>query len=237
MEAASRYHRDTLEFARAITFFDAVYAIALTLLVVNVEPPPREAWTSLGAVLDAGLGGHLLGFAVSFVVIAVFWRANHRLLSGFRGLTPQLIAANLVGLAFVVLIPFTTQAISDPETSDAPLAIAFYAVDISAAVLGSVGVYWLARAQDALVVRPPLRVELVRLADILLTPVVFLLSIPIAYAWGADAGRWTWLALLVLAPISGVLSGRATRRMLADAGPGESDAGAAADTDAGTAAG
>ena len=50
------YERDTIEFARAFTFFDAVYAFALTLLVVNVDPPEASDWKSLTALLGSGLG-------------------------------------------------------------------------------------------------------------------------------------------------------------------------------------
>ncbi|HET8779905.1 MAG TPA: TMEM175 family protein, partial [Agromyces sp.] len=52
----SRYGRDSVEFARAVAFFDAVYAFAITLLVVNMDPPVASDWTSLGALLDSGLG-------------------------------------------------------------------------------------------------------------------------------------------------------------------------------------
>lgn len=79
----TRYGRDSVEFARAVAFFDAIYAFALTLLVVNVDPPEAAAWTSLGALLDSGLGSQLLGFAISFIVIPVFWRVNHRLIARF----------------------------------------------------------------------------------------------------------------------------------------------------------
>jgi uncharacterized membrane protein len=84
-----RYERDTVEFARAFTFFDAVYAFALTLLVVNIDPPSAVDWTSLPALLASGLEWQLFGFAGSFAVIAVFWRVNHRIVSGFHAVTPS----------------------------------------------------------------------------------------------------------------------------------------------------
>ena len=37
--SAEEYGRDSVEFSRAIAFFDAVYAFAVTLLVVNIDPP------------------------------------------------------------------------------------------------------------------------------------------------------------------------------------------------------
>lgn len=113
---AHRYERDSVEFARTFAFLDAVYAIALTLLVVNLDPPEAAAWQSLSTLLASGLGWQLLGFGISFAVIAVFWRANHRIVAGFNAITPATITANLVAIAFVVLVPFSTQGSAMPSS-------------------------------------------------------------------------------------------------------------------------
>ncbi|QTX04015.1 TMEM175 family protein [Agromyces archimandritae] len=210
--AMYRYARDSLEYGRAVAFFDAAYAFALTLLVVNVEPPPASAWGSLPALLDAGLGGHLLGFAMSFLVVAVFWRLNHWLLSAMAGLTTLLIVVSFVALACVVLIPFTTQGLSDPATSGTPLAVALYAIDVSAAGIANSALYWCARAQGMLRVRLSPRIEILRLFDAVCAVGVFLASIGVAYIWGADAARWSWLTLIPLAVLSSALRRREARR-------------------------
>jgi uncharacterized membrane protein len=187
--ATGYYERDTVEFARGVAFFDAVYAFALTLLVVNLDPPDAEDWASLTTFFTSGIEWQLLGFAISFAVIAVFWRVNHRLVALFRALSPATIVANLVATAFVVLIPFSTQGISDVETADEPLTIAVYAVNISCAILAQSAMFWVA---------------------------VFLASIPIAYAFGADWARLTWALLIVLGPLSGRIASRRVARILAE---------------------
>ena len=209
-----RYERESVEFARAFTFLDAVYAFSLTLLVVNVDPPEPAAWSDLGSLLASGLGTQLLGFAVSFVVIAVFWRVNHRIVGGLHAVTPSVLTANLVAIAFVVLIPFTTQGISDQATADEPLAIALYAVDISAAVIAQSSVALLAQRDG--VVRDPLppRALAVRLADTMTTPLVFLASIPVAYLADAGWARVVWLSLIVIGPVSGRIADRRIARIL-----------------------
>lgn len=212
----TRYERDSLEFARAFTFFDAVYAFALTLLVVNVDPPDAADWRDLGTLLASGLEWQLLGFAVSFAVIAVFWRVNHRIAAEFDAVTPGTVVANLIAIAFVVLIPFSTQGISDAETADQPLAVAVYAVNISLAVLGQTAVYYRARHDGVLAEILPRRADAVKLADALVTPAVFLASIPVAYAFGADWGRATWALLIVLGPLSGWWSSKRVERILAE---------------------
>lgn len=214
--AERHYARDTLEFARAFTFFDAVYAFALTLLVVNIDPPEAADWTSPSALLGSGLEWQLLGFAISFSVIAVFWRVNHRIVAGFRALSPGTITANLVAIAFVVLIPFSTQGVSDVDTADAPLAVAVYALDISCAVLAQAALFYVARHDGVLAHPLPRRADRAKLLDTLTIPAIFLASIPIAYAWGADAGRWTWALLIVVGPISGRLTSRRVARIVAE---------------------
>lgn len=214
--SAEEYERDSVEFSRAIAFFDAVYAFAVTLLVVNIDPPEASDWTSLATLMESGLEWQLLGFAISFIVIAVFWRVNHRLVAGFRALSSGAIVANLVAIAFVVLIPFTTQGISDVETSDDPLAIALYAVNISCAVISQSVVFYVAR-HDGLIANPvPRRADHIRFLNTLTTPAVFLLSIPIAYAWGANAARWSWALLFVIGPVAGTLSERKVAKIVAE---------------------
>ena len=62
----------------------------------------------------------------------------------------------------------------------------------------------------------PRRAAVARLLDVLVTPVVFLASIPIAYTYGATAARYTWALLIVLSPISGALASRRIARVLAE---------------------
>ena len=211
-----RYERDTVEFGRAVAFFDAVYAIALTLLVVNIDPPEAADWASLETLLGSGLGWQLLGFAISFAVIAVFWRVNHRIVAGFSALTPATIIANLVAIAFVVLVPFATQGISDFDTADQPLAVAVYAVDISLAVLAQSAMFAVARHDGVLRHPLPRRADTIRFIDTLTTPLVFLASIPVAYAFGADWGRYTWATLLVIGPLSGRWADRRIARIVGE---------------------
>lgn len=212
----AHFHRDSVEFARAFTFFDAVYAFALTLLVVNIDPPEASAWRDPWTWLASGLGWQLLGFVISFVVIAVFWRTNHRLSSGFSGMSPGTMTANIVALAFVVFIPFSTQGVSDPDTGDQPFAIAVYSVNIAAAVFAQSAIFFIAR-RDGLIAKPlPRRADTIRFIDTAMTPLVFGLSIVVAYVWGADWARWTWALLLVVGPISGRLTDRAIQRIIAE---------------------
>jgi uncharacterized membrane protein len=214
---AHRYERESVEFARTFAFLDAVYAIALTLLVVNIDAPEASAWQSLSALAESGLGWQLLGFGISFAVIAVFWRANHRIVAGFDAITPASITANLVAIAFVVLIPFSTQGVSDSASADEPLTVVVYALNISIAVLAQSAVFFIARRDGVLRDPLPRRADTVKFIDTLMTPIVFLASIPVAYLFGTDWARYTWALLIVIGPISGHWASRRIAGIVASA--------------------
>ncbi len=200
---------ESLEFGRGISFFDAIYGFAVTLLIANVDAPPPEAWGSLAALAASGAAAQLLGFALSFTVIAVFWRLNVRLMRRLTGLDGPTIVLNLVAAALVIIIAFTTQGISDPDSTGLPWPTAFYALNIALVALAQNAMYQVARARGLERVRSSARMNRLQLIDALMTPLVFLLSIPIALFVDASAAMWSWAALLVVAPLTGRLAARA----------------------------
>jgi uncharacterized membrane protein len=209
--AADVYIRDSSEFGRSLSFFDAIYGFALTLLIANLDLPPEDAWRSLGALLDA-VGSQLLGFVISFVVIVVFWRSNSRLVARLTGLDARGVTLNIVLAGLIILIPFTTQGISDPGISDLALPTILYAINLTAAIL--VQIVWfdgsIRRGLERVPTSP--RVRRAELLDGLINPAVLVASIPVALVWGGSAAKYVWFAMLVLNPLSGFLQRRAARR-------------------------
>jgi uncharacterized membrane protein len=195
---------DSPEFGRGLSFTDAIYGFAITLLVVNLDVPSPAAWDSWTGLVDAGLLGQLFGFVLSFVVIAVFWRVNFRLVRSMSGLTSRVLTANIVCAFFIVLIPFTTQGISDPGTRGLDLPTVVYALNIALASLAQTVMYVLAQ-RDGLVSMPAGGPRTVRRQTLfaLATPVVFLVSIPVALTAGALPAHVVWLTLLVIGPLAG----------------------------------
>lgn len=109
----------TTEHARAqlerLTFFsDAVFAIAMTLLVIEVKVPVLHGATDaeLGHALLA-LTPQYIGFFVSFLVLGRFWMIHHRVMGFLRGVDTRLILANLGLLLAVAFMPFATAIFSD----------------------------------------------------------------------------------------------------------------------------
>lgn len=191
---------DSLPFGRSVSLFDAVYGFAMTLLIANVDPIAPEAWESMEALAASDAVTQLLGFALSFAVIAVVWRANVRLTRRLSGMDGPVTALNLLATGLVVLIAFTTQGISDPATTDLPLPTAIYALNIAAVALAQTVTYQVARARG-LEEHPLSRSQNAReMAAALVTPLVFLISVPVAFL-DADIAKLVWLSLIVLNPL------------------------------------
>ena len=201
------YRRGTDEFGRGLSFVDAIYGVAITLLIVAVDPPPAAAWASWDALVASGLVIKLGACALSFVVIARFWRINHRLMADVQGMSSGLITANVVAAGFIVLIPFTTDAMSEPDLASLALPTALYAANIALASLAQYAVRWTAQ-RDGLLQHPDLTPGARRRTTTaaLATPAVFLASIAVAFAAGPTAARLSWLALLVVGPVVGRVS-------------------------------
>lgn len=99
-----------IEFARIVAFTDGVFAIAITLLVLTMEIPPNLS--DLGKALS-DQWPNLLAYGISFAVLGRFWVAHHRFFAALERFDTRLIGLNLLYLAFVALIPFTTKVLGD----------------------------------------------------------------------------------------------------------------------------
>jgi len=116
--------------AERLTFFsDAVVAIAMTLLALELPIPEgktaAELWHSAADHFDA-----YLAFCLSFVVIASYWTAHHRLFRWVHRADDRLRWLNLCWLFFIVVMPFFTGIISEGGGTDdttQPVRFAVYA--------------------------------------------------------------------------------------------------------------
>lgn len=204
---ADRYERDSSSYDRALGFFDAVYGFSLTLLVTTIDVTGTATWENPYALVSNN-GGELLSFGISFIVIAVFWRNNHQLIGRLAALDSHTITANIVVIGLVVFIPFTTDAIGDPQLQQLALPTALYALNVALCVIASVIMFQIAVGHGLTDAPVSKRVRRAQIIDGLMAPTVFLLSIPVTYwavvTWhDSSAGKLFWLLLFVTGPISG----------------------------------
>jgi uncharacterized membrane protein len=112
-----RYGRDSLEFGRVANLSDAVFAIALTLLVLNIDAPGVPTDELAGAL--AAQTPQIAMFALSFFLVASAWWHHHRIFARLGWIEPGLIAINLGLLAAVALVPFPTSVLGSAPGSRA----------------------------------------------------------------------------------------------------------------------
>jgi len=100
---------------RLIFFSDAVFAIAITLLTIEIGVPHlrRSAGVSEHLAALAQRLPNFIGFLVSFAVIAAFWNGHHRAFGLARSYAPGVKAPNFQLLCAIAFMPFATAYMSE----------------------------------------------------------------------------------------------------------------------------
>ncbi|RZL12154.1 MAG: DUF1211 domain-containing protein [Hymenobacter sp.] len=133
-------HHDRTEFQleRLILFTDAVFAIAITLLAIEIRfpelhglPTDADIWRGLGALIPK-----FMGFLIGFAIIAQYWTAHHRIFRFVRNYDIKLLWLNMLFLLFIVLMPFSSGLFSSFGIVRA--AFILYAINIMLAGLAQV---------------------------------------------------------------------------------------------------
>lgn len=94
--------------ARLETLVDGVFAIAMTLLVLDIRVPEGASGSARGLLGQvAWLWPNILSFIVSFVILGMFWVAHHTEFRFIKKLDNKLIWQNLFYLLLVALLPFS----------------------------------------------------------------------------------------------------------------------------------
>lgn len=186
---AKKREEHEVEFGRIVAFSDGVFSIAITLLVLALNIPDDLKSGALGHAL---WGQHeaLVAYAISFAVIGRFWVIHHGFFSEVKAFDGRLMTLNMLYLAFVVLIPFSSQVLGD-YGSQLP-AVILYAGNLTAVVMVGQWMRWDARragltTADALSAREDF------ISSIFIC-CVFLLSIVVAL-FDAHIAPYIWILL------------------------------------------
>ncbi|MFT3747834.1 MAG: TMEM175 family protein [Agriterribacter sp.] len=131
-ESMENHHPDRKDFQidRIILFTDAVFAIAITLLIIEIKVPEIAHDATDGDFFRALLQllPKFMGFAVSFFIIGLYWFIHHKMFGYVINYTPKLIWLNLIFLFSIVLMPFSTAVYSEYSTEAHIHLVAPYAV-------------------------------------------------------------------------------------------------------------
>ena len=109
MKMDIKEHKKTFQLERIILFSDAVFAISITLLVIELKLPTLEQVTD-STLVNALLciWPHFFSFILSFMIIGIYWVAHHRMFNFVTNYDNKLIWLNLFFLFFIVMMPFSS---------------------------------------------------------------------------------------------------------------------------------
>jgi len=198
---------------RLLALSDGVVAIALTLLVLqlNVPSPARHADPNSASELATQLGkgaDELISYVISFYVIAQFWLVHHRVFRQIAGQREGLAWWNFAFLFTITLMPFTSDLLGKyPEN---PLAVDIFAVNLLAASLTTQLTIVYGRRKDLLTTETNAREARAERARMVGSVFVIVLSIGIAWV-NTDAAKYCWLLLAVAPRVADRWSGRRVR--------------------------
>jgi uncharacterized membrane protein len=172
---------EALALERIVFFSDAVMAIAITLLAIDLKVPELDAATAaveLPLRLRA-LGPQFMSFVISFFVIGIYWMSHHRYFRFIRRYDGGLIVLNLIFLLFIVLMPFIASLFG--QYYDLPLGMSVYAAAVAGTGLSMGALWWYASYRHRLI-DEYLDDTFIRARSIALAvPLLFLVSIPFAF--------------------------------------------------------
>jgi len=117
--------------SRIEAFSDGVFAILITIMVLELKAPKGEYFGDLLKSLPVALS-----YAVSFVYVGIYWNNHHHLFQAVQGVRGSTLWANLLLLFWLSLIPFVTAWVGDTEAAPVP-ACAYGVVLLMCAVA-----YW-----------------------------------------------------------------------------------------------
>lgn len=177
---------------RLEAFSDAVIAIIMTIMVLELVPPDEP---TLDALL--GLWPVFLAYILSFAMLAVWWNNHHHLLQAAHTVSGRVLWANMLLLFWLSLVPFVTAWMGDTEFASLPMAA--YGVVL---ILAAFSYAFLTRALIAAPGQTPTLAE--ALADNrkgILSPIIYGIAVVVAiFAPFVSFGLYVVVALMWIVP-------------------------------------
>jgi len=181
-----------MEKNRLETFSDGVLAIIITIMVLELRPPPAVDLAGLKPLLPV-----FLSYMLSFIYLGIYWNNHHHMFHATRHVTGGILWANLHLLFWLSLFPFTTAWVGENHLAATPTAVYGFVL-----LMAAIAYYILQRSIIAQQGHDSL------LAAAIgndwkgkLSPPLYFIAIPLAFVspWIAS-GLYVFVALMWLVP-------------------------------------
>ena len=207
MQEGDERERGGIALGRTLALSDGIFAIAMTLLAFQIQPPDLHGNEvhHLASAL-AALGNRYFVYVLSFAVIGTLWLAHHRIFRHVRRADEALMALNVLFLMVIAALPFPSAVVGlyGSERTAVVLYAAFMIV--AGSLLGAL--LLVARRRRLLAPGTSHEDVVASLWNSASTVAVFTLSIPVALV-APTVATYTWLVVLPLRLVGGRVSRRA----------------------------
>ena len=114
-----------MEKSRIAALVDGIFAVAMTLLVLDLKLPEGTSLSNDPAVWRQlfELTGRFSTYALSFIVLGIFWIGRHSLFHFVRRVSRDMLWLNLLFLLFITLLPFSTNLLSGHNHLQTPVVV------------------------------------------------------------------------------------------------------------------
>ena len=186
---------------RVEAFSDGVIAIIITIMVLELRPPPAMELADLKPLLPV-----FLSYVLSFIYVGIYWNNHHHMFHSTKHVTGGILWANLHLLFWLSLFPFTTAWVGENHRAPTPTAIYGFVL-----LMAAVAYYIL---QRAIVVQQGhgslLAAAIGKDWKGKLSPVLYLAAIPLAFV-----SPWISNGLFILVALMWLVPDRRIERVLA----------------------
>ncbi|MEA2533121.1 MAG: potassium channel family protein [Actinomycetota bacterium] len=196
-----------LALGRTLALSDGIFAIAMTLLAFQIQPPDLHGSEihHLASVLGA-LGNRYFVYVLSFAVIGTLWLAHHRIFRNVRRADEALMSLNVLFLMAVAALPFPSAVMGLYGSQRTAVVLYASSMAVAGSLLGAL--LLVARRRRLLTPEATQEGIVASLWNSAATVAVFTLSIPVALA-APTVAPYTWLVVIPLRLVRGKVSRRA----------------------------
>jgi uncharacterized membrane protein len=182
---------------RVLSFSDAIFAFAATLLVLKIDIPgilPHQVETNFFEVL-VHLWPQYFANIVSFIVISYYWLCHHAVFGLMKRFNATIVWLNVLFLISIAFLPFPVDVFGDYST--VPDVVIFYTASLALVGYLLAGI-WIYASRNHRLIDTSLSDHHIRFytMQILVAPVVFTLSMPLVYIdpW---VTKFSWILVII----------------------------------------
>lgn len=197
---------------------DGIFAIALTILVLELDTPALPEGAGGAAVLQA-FGGtlHVIEFyLISFFVIGFYWYLHNQLFRFIDRSDTVLVVLNLAALLPITILSFLTELVGDYSREAEIVALYFGTLSLTGLLLAALWLYATSRRRLVDPLLPPAVVRLLAFR-LVLPSIVFLVGAGAAFLH-VEFARRVYLLFFIMWLVSAGANALLQRRLLRDAG-------------------